>query len=68
MEDVGDADTLNGREEEWRQDRSTLHHSTPEKRGVGVDLDLDVKGGRRREREGSKKKRETKREILYGEG
>lgn len=33
VEDVGDADTPTGREEEERQDRSSLHHSSPEERG-----------------------------------
>lgn len=50
VEGVGDADTLNGREWEWRQDRSSLHHSSPEKSGGVEDSDMDVKGGRERGR------------------
>lgn len=61
MEDVGDVDTLNDREDEWRQDRSSLHHSSLWERGRGADLDMDVTGGQDRERE-------TNRKILYGEG
>ncbi|CAK6976272.1 Hypothetical predicted protein, partial [Scomber scombrus] len=48
-DDVGDADTLSSRKEEWRQDR-ILPPSliTGEKEG---DSDVDAKGGKDRERE-----------------
>ncbi|KAI9538442.1 hypothetical protein NQZ68_014186 [Dissostichus eleginoides] len=40
---------LNGREEEQRQGGSSLHHSSPEYRGLGGGMDTGVTGGRERE-------------------
>lgn len=46
VQTVEGADTVSGREEERRQDRSSLHHSSAEKR-----RDVDVKEGTERERD-----------------
>lgn len=60
MEDVGDADSLSGREEERRQDRSSLHHSSVGRRGRrGHGWEEGT--GRERER-GRDRKRDKERE------
>lgn len=63
MEGAGDADTLSGREGERRQDRSSLHHSSAERKGGRLGHGCVGRKGQReevRERE----IRETKRESM----